>query len=68
MFRHLSFRYKFLNTLKNIDVEINVLFVVFFAYFCVAFHGYSKDICFHKLWLGLTRLMESTTSEIRTDL
>ena len=33
--------HKFLNTLKNIDIEINVLF---FYYFCVAFawlfHGY----------------------------
>ena len=32
-----SFRHKFLNTLKNIDIEINVLFVVFLNYFCVAF-------------------------------
>ena len=37
MFRHLSFRHKFLNTLKNIDVEIDVLFLLFFTYFCVAF-------------------------------
>ena len=46
-------------------IEINVLFL--FNYFCVAFHGYSKGIFFHKLWLGLTRLMESTTSKVRTD-
>ena len=31
------------------------------------FHGYSKDIFFHKLLLGLTRLMEATGSKVRTD-
>ena len=30
--------------------------------------GYCKGIFLHKLWLGLTSLMESTTSKVRTDL
>ena len=58
--------HKFLNNLKNIDIEINVLF--FYIISVLLFHGYSRDIFFHKLWLGLTRLMESRASKVRTDL
>ena len=58
--------HKFLNTLKNIDIEINVLFFLIIS--VLLFHGYSRDIFFHKLWLGLTRLMESRDSKVRTDL
>ena len=37
-------RHKFLNTLKNIDIEINVLLLFFLNNFWVAFHCYSKGI------------------------
>ena len=36
-----SFMHKFLNTLKNIDIEINVFFKIISM---LLFHGYSKDI------------------------
>ena len=35
--------HKFLNTLKNIDIEINVLFF-FIIISVLLFHGYSRDI------------------------
>ena len=60
-----SFRHKFLNTFKTIDIDINELFL--FNYFCY-FNGYSMGICFHKLWLGLTRSIKSTTSEVRIEV
>ena len=59
--------HKFLNTLKNIVLEINVLYF-FIIISVLLFHGYSRDIFFHKLWLGLTRLMQSRASKVRTDL